>query len=127
MTRLERLQKDGIRRLGTPKRGFRYAGPEGKKVSRADLKRIDALRIPPAWTNVAINPSAGGMVQVVGMDAAGRWQYLYHDNHIKRSERKKFERLLKFAQALPQMRKAVARDLRRADLGRDRVLASMLR
>src|SRR2546430_1197763 len=99
MTQLERLQQKGIRRLGTPKRGFRYVTPEGTKASRADLKRIDALRIPPAWTNVAINPSAGGTVQAVGMDAAGRWQYLYHDTHVKRRERKKFERLLKFAQA----------------------------
>ena len=127
MTQLERLQQKGIRRLGTPKRGFRYLTAEGTKVSRADLKRIDALRIPPAWTNVAINPSAGGMVQVVGMDAAGRWQYLYHENHVKRRERKKFERLLKFAQALPQMRKVVARDLRRNDLGRERVMASIMR
>src|SRR6266446_3481727 len=122
MTQLERLQKTGIRRLGSPKR-FRYTTAEGAKVSRADLARIDALRIPPAWTNVAINPSPGGSVQVVGMDAAGRWQYLYHDNHVKRREQNKFDRLLKFAQALPQMRKVVARDLRRADLGRERVMA----
>src|SRR2546422_9022659 len=127
MTQLERLQKNGTRRLGSPKRGFRFTTAEGGKVTRADLARIDALRIPPAWTNVAINPSAGGMVQVVGQDAAGRWRYLYHDNHVKKRERKKFARLLKFAQALPQMRKVVARDLRRTDLGRERVMASMLR
>lgn len=127
MTHLERLQQNGIRRLGTPKRGFHYVAPNGAKVSGPDLKRIDALRIPPAWTGVAINPSAGGMVQAVGMDAAGRWQYLYHDNHVKRRERKKIERLLKFAQALPEMRRVVARDLRKTDLGRDRVMASILR
>lgn len=127
MTRLERLQNSGIRRLGTPKRGFRYQHASGAKVSAADLKRIAVLRIPPAWTKVAINPAAGGAVQVVGMDAAGRWQYLYHENQVKRRERKKFERLLKFAQALPQMRKIVARDLRKTDLGRERVMASILR
>ena len=127
MTQLEKLQEDGIRRLGTPKRGFRYVRANGTKVTRADLERIDALRIPPAWTSVAINSSAGGMVQVVGKDAAGRWQYLYHDSHVKRRERKKFERLLKFAAALPQMRKVIARELRRSDLGRDRVMAAMLR
>jgi DNA topoisomerase-1 len=127
MTQLERLQQKGIHRLGTPKRGFRYVAANGAKVSGADLKRIDALRIPPAWTDVAINPSVGGMVQVVGMDAAGRWQYLYHDNHVKRRERKKFERLLKFAQALPQMRQVIARNLRQTDLGRERVMASILR
>src|SRR5204862_5389251 len=57
----------------------------------------------------------------------GRWQYLYHESQIKRRERKKFERLLKFAQALPEMRKTVARDLRKSDLGRERVMAAILR
>jgi len=127
VTRLEQLQKNGIRRLGSPQRGFRYKRADGGKVAAADLKRIDALRIPPAWTNVAISPAAGGAVQVVGQDAAGRWQYLYHENQVRRRERKKFERLLKFAQALPAMRTVVARDLRRNDLGRERVMASILR
>ncbi|HXD33169.1 MAG TPA: hypothetical protein VN643_18750 [Pyrinomonadaceae bacterium] len=127
MTQLERLQNIGIRRLGTPKRGFRYQHADGSKVSAADLERIRALVIPPAWSNVAINPAAGGAIQAVGTDAAGRWQYLYHENQVKRRERKKFERLLKFGQALPTMRKIVTRDLRRADLGRERVMASILR
>jgi DNA topoisomerase-1 len=127
MTHRERLQKNGIHRLGSPKRGFRYAAADGAKVTRDDLTRIDALRIPPAWANVAINPSSGGMVQVVGTDAAGRWKYLYHEIHVKRGERKKFERLLKFAETLPQMRRLIARDLRKTDLGRERVMACILR
>ncbi len=127
MTRLEQLQKNGIRRLGTPKSGFRFKHADNRKVTAADLKRIEALRIPPAWTNVAINPAVGGAIQAVGMDAAGRWQYLYHEKQVKRREQKKFERLLKFSRALPEMRKAVARDLRRPDLGRERVMSSVLR
>ena len=127
MTSVERLQNFGIRRLGTPKRGFRYQTADGGKVAAADLKRIKSLVIPPAWTSVAINPSAGGAVQAVGKDAAGRWQYLYHENQVKRREQKKFERLLKFAQALPEMRRIVARELKRSDLGRERVMASILR
>jgi DNA topoisomerase I len=127
MTQLERLQKTGIRRLGTPNSGFRYQSANGAVVSRPDLARIKALRIPPAWTNVAINRSPQGMLQAVGADAAGRWQYLYHEAHIKRRERKKFERLLHFAQALPRMRKTVARDLRAPGLSRERVMASILR
>lgn len=126
-SQLQRLQNSGIRRLGTPKRGFRYQHTDGSKVAAADLKRIQALVIPPAWTNVAINPTASGAVQAVGTDTAGRWQYLYHENQVKRRERKKFERLLKFAETLPAMRKIVSRDLRRPDLGRERVMASILR
>src|ERR1700730_15406333 len=127
MTQLERLQKHGIGRLGTSGRGFRYAWADGLRVGREDLARINTLRIPPAWTDVAINRSPGGLLQAVGMDAAGRWQYLYHQTHIARGERKKFDRLLKVAQALPNMRKAVARELRKSGLGRERVLACILR
>lgn len=127
MTQLERLQRTGIRRVGTSNSGFGYKSASGAPVSRADLIRIKALKIPPAWTNVAINRSAYGVLQAVGTDSAGRWQYLYHENHIRKRERKKFERLLHFAQALPRMRKTVARDLRGPGLGREKVMAGILR
>jgi len=127
MTKLERLQTLGIKRLGSPARGFRFRTADGKKVSKTDLKRIDALRIPPAWKKVAINPSANGRVQVVGMDAAGRWQYLYHETHTRSQEARKFRRVVKFAQALPKLRKTIARDIRQPGLSRERVLATILR
>ena len=127
MTQLERLQTQGIRRLRTSGRRFRYVWADGTRVGREHLARINTLRIPPAWTDVAINRSPGGLLQAVGMDAAGRWQYLYHQNHIARVDRKKFERLLTFALALPNLRKAVARELRKPGLGRERVMACILR
>ncbi|HSE32900.1 MAG TPA: hypothetical protein VLA93_15105 [Pyrinomonadaceae bacterium] len=127
MTKLERLQTIGIKRFGSPARGFRYRNADGKKVNKTDLERIEKLRIPPAWKNVAINPSTNGRVQVVGMDAAGRWQYLYHENHTRSQDARKFRRLVKFAQALPKLRKTVARDIRQPGLTRERVLASILR
>jgi len=123
VTRLEQLQKTGIKRLGTASRGFRYKRADGKKVSAADLRRIDELRIPPAWTDVWINATAGGAVQAIGTDAAGRLQYLYHENHVRRQEAKKFRRVIKFAEALPGMRATVAANLRQPDLGRDSVMA----
>src|SRR6266850_1233517 len=127
MTRLEQLQKTGITRVGTIARGFRYKRADGKRVSAADLKRIDELRIPPAWTEVWINSAAGGMVQAIGKDAAGRLQYLYHQNHVRRQEAKKFRRIIKFAEALPSMRATIAANLREPDLGRDSVMACILR
>jgi len=127
MTQLERLQKHGIHRLRTSGKGFRYAAADETRVSRDDLARIKALGIPPAWTDVAINRTPNGQLQAVGKDAAGRWQYLYHATHIARGEKKKFDRLLKFAQALPNMRQTVARELRKPGLGRDRVMACLLR
>src|SRR5215217_9622642 len=126
MTKLERLQNIGIRRLGTPKRGFRYT-PVSGRLTKADLDRINDLKIPPAWTDVFINPAANGRVQAIGKDTAGRWQYLYHESHTRTQELRKFRRITKFAKAIPQMRVAVARHLRQPGLTRERVLAAVLR
>lgn len=127
MTQLERLQKNGISRLGTPAQGFHYVKANGADVSREELHRIKMLRIPPAWIDVAVSESPNAMLQVVGMDTARRWQYLYHENHVRKREQKKFNRLLKFADALPKMRRVVARDMRRPGFGRERVMACILR
>jgi DNA topoisomerase-1 len=127
MTRLQHLQKTGIKRLGSAGRGFKYKHADGQKVGAADLKRIQSLKIPPAWTDVAINTRAGGALQVIGKDAAGRWQYLYHENHTRRQDTKKFQRIIAFAEALPKMRATVALHLRQPGLGRERVLASIMR
>jgi DNA topoisomerase I len=127
MTRLEKLQQTGIRRTGTHAAGFGYETADGGRVHGADLERIEALKIPPAWTEVAINPRPGGMLQAMGLDVAGRWQYLYHENHTRRQEQKKFKRLMMFAAALPMMRKRVARHMSDPGLGREKVMACILR
>src|SRR5882762_972322 len=105
MTRIEKLCAKGIRRTGSPARGFRYLNADGRKVKGADISRIENLKIPPAWTDVCINSAAAGAVQAVGRDAAGRWQYLYHENQVRHRERRKFRRLIDFAEKLPAMRK----------------------
>jgi DNA topoisomerase-1 len=127
MTAIERLQAQGIHRTGTPKLGFKYVTAEGRPASKDDLARIRQLGIPPAWTEVAVNPAATGRIQVVGKDAAGRWQYLYHDSHVRQRERKKFIRLIEFAESLPAMRAAVNRDLRKTGLEKERVIAGIIR
>jgi len=127
MTRIEKLCAKGIRRIGSPARGFRYLNAEGRKINRAELSRVEALKIPPAWTDVCINSTASGALQAMGKDAAGRWQYIYHDSHVRLRERKKFQRLIDFAEKLPAMRKTVAKDLRQNGYPRERVMASILR
>jgi DNA topoisomerase I len=127
MTHIERLQLRGIRRSQRGKRSFAYETPDGRQVSRADAARIDGLRIPPAWTHVAINPAASGRLQAIGKDQAGRWQYRYHIEHVKAQDRKKFNRLVHFGRSIPAMRSTVARHLLRPGLSRERVMACMLK
>ena len=126
MTRYESLQNTGIHRVGTPKRGFKYLRP-GARVSAEDLKRIHELKIPPAWIDVWINSVPGGAVQAIGRDAAGRLQYLYHINHTRRQDAKKFKRVIQFAEALPKMRTTVSSQIKQPGLGKEPVMASILR
>ncbi len=127
MTRIERLQQNGIRRVGSPKRGFRYRTADGRPAGAKDLARIRSLVLPPAWKDVAISASPTAFLQAVGRDAAGRWQYRYSEAHVRRREARKFQRLVHFAAALPRMRTAVARDLALPGFPREKVLACILR
>jgi DNA topoisomerase-1 len=126
-TIIEWLQSRGIQRRGSKRSGFHYRGPEGTPVTGKDRERIDALRIPPAWRSVAIHPSASGTVQVVGLDAAGRWQYRYHRAHIEKRERRRRERLIRFTGALPRMRRVIASALALPGMSKEKVLAGILR
>jgi DNA topoisomerase-1 len=107
---------------------FRYRSPTGRPVrDAATLKRIRALAIPPAWTEVWICPDARGHIQAIGRDARGRKQYRYHARWREVRDRTKFDRMLAFAEALPRIRRALERDLRRPGLPRSKVLAAIVR
>ncbi len=127
MTWVERLHATGILRRGNPRSGFSYRRAGGGAIRPHDLQRIRSLRLPPAWQDVAINSSHRGRVQAVGRDKAGRWQYVYHPEHVRRREWLKFQRLLRFGAALPRLRAALQTDLRARELTRDRVLATVVR
>jgi DNA topoisomerase-1 len=122
MTTVEELQRVGIHRVGTPKRGFRWVG-----ASKQDLGRLYDLKIPPAWTDVAVSRSPRAKVQAVGKDKAGRWQYRYNDRAVVEREQKKYDRLVAFGRGLPRLRKEIDRGLALPGLPRDRVMACILR
>lgn len=116
------------RRVGTPKRGFRYIGANGHALTAdATLERIRALVIPPAWTDVHISPDPGRKVQVWGYDAAGRKQYRYSERHVARQDSKKWKRVLRVAAALPELRAVTNEHLQRERLDREKVLATVVR
>jgi DNA topoisomerase-1 len=117
----------GIRRRRRGK-GFEFLDDSGRKVTvAADLERIAELRIPPAWEDVWICPHPSGHLQATGVDAAGRKQYLYHEQWRTRRDQEKFDEMIDFARSLPGMRRQVARDLRKRSMSRERVLASAVR
>ncbi|MBV8395909.1 MAG: DNA topoisomerase IB [Actinobacteria bacterium] len=128
MSRLRRVECSGAgivrRRRG---RGFEYRDATGNRVDDEVMARIRALAIPPAWTDVWICPDPRGHLQAVGTDAAGRRQYLYHQQWRARRDQEKFDRMLAFARALPRVRRTAERHLHEDGLGRDRVLSCAVR
>ena len=128
MVRLRRSDANapGIRRVRSG-RGFRYLDPEGVPVTPELRERIEALVIPPAWTDVWIAPHANGHIQATGLDGLGRRQYLYHPTWREQKDRIKFDRVLALAETLPAARRGVTIDLRRDDLSRERALAGAFR
>jgi DNA topoisomerase I len=119
----------GIRRLGSKEKGFfyRYPGTGETVREKRVLRRIENLKVPPAWEEARIARSPSAKVQAIGYDSAGRLQYLYHPRYRERKEREKFERILRFSDALPEMRRITTNHLRHKYLDREKVLAAMTR
>jgi DNA topoisomerase-1 len=117
----------GWRRLGSRRR-FRYVDADGREITDEDaLERIRALAIPPAWRDVWISPRPRSKIQATGYDAAGRKQYRYHPDFRARREQEKYDRLIRFAERLPQLREAMARHMELEGLPQEKVAAVAVR
>jgi DNA topoisomerase-1 len=117
----------GIRRLRNGK-SFTYKDADGNTVrDRATLKRIKSLAIPPAWMDVWICGRPDGHLQATGRDQRGRKQYRYHPRWRAVRDEHKFNHMLAFGEALPRIRLRVEEDLGQRGLGREKVLATVVR
>lgn len=107
---------------------FRYVDARGNRIADpAKLARIESLVIPPAWRDVWISPRANASLQATGVDAAGRRQYLYHPDFRAQQEQAKYDKLIKFAEKLPDLRLSMADHMELEPLHRDRVSAVAVR
>jgi DNA topoisomerase-1 len=120
-------RKRGWRREGSHGR-FRYYDARGNRITDDDkLARIQALVIPPAWREVWISPSSTAKLQATGMDKASRRQYVYHADFRARQEQAKYDKLIRFAEQLPDLRTAMSEHMDRDSLDRERVSAVAVR
>jgi DNA topoisomerase-1 len=116
------------RRRGTKRRGFRYEDSTGRPITaEADLQRIQSLVIPPAWANVRISPRSGSRLQAIGTDTKERVQYLYHPQYAARQQQKKYEKIIRFGEHLPLLRRRTNEDIAGDGLTRERVLSVVVR
>ena len=85
-------------------KGWSYRGPAGRITDLAQRARLAALAIPPAYTEVWINPDPHADLQATGRDEAGRKQYIYHPDWLEARAAAKFDTLGVFGRALPTLR-----------------------
>jgi len=119
--------KPGITRTrkGT---GSGYFDPDGKRITdRDEIDRLNAVALPPAYTEAWFCPDPDGHLQATGRDARGRKQYRYHEDFRARRDKSKYGDTIEFGAALPRLRKRVEGDLKKRTLNRDTVLAAVVR
>ncbi|HET9335772.1 MAG TPA: DNA topoisomerase IB [Sphingomicrobium sp.] len=113
------------RRVG---RAWAYFDEQGKRViDRDEIDRLNAVALPPAYTDAWFCKDPNGHLQATGRDARGRKQYRYHPGYRSKRDASKYDGCLEFGQALPRLRARVERDLRKIKLERDTVLAAVIR
>jgi DNA topoisomerase-1 len=106
---------------------FCYYLNDKKITEQKTLDRIKKLVIPPAWTNVWINPHANGHLQATGRDIKGRKQYRYHTNWRQVRDENKYSKLISFAESLPDIRRKTEEHLRKQGLPKEKVAAIVVR
>jgi DNA topoisomerase-1 len=117
----------GITRMRSG-RGWAYYDADGKRITvRDEIDRLNAVGLPPAYTDAWFCPSGEGHILATGIDAKGRKQYRYHPDFRTARESEKFDQCLAFGNLLPKVRKRVEADLAQRALNRERALASVVR
>ncbi|RPF70754.1 DNA topoisomerase IB [Aurantiacibacter spongiae] len=117
----------GITRKGAG-RGWAYYDPQGKLITdQAERKRLNAIALPPAYTDAWFCPAPNGHILATGVDGRGRKQYRYHPQFRAARESEKFDACLVFGKLLPLVRKRVEQDMRSTRPTRERAIASVVR
>lgn len=116
------------RRSGSNSKKFKYFDVKNNRITDEEqLARIKSLVIPPTWRSVRISPNAGGKIQAVGIDKSGRIQYKYHAKFAEKQQKRKFAKIEKFGEHLPNLRRITNEHLALEGFPREKVLAVMIR
>lgn len=109
-------------------RYWQYFDALGKRITdRDEIDRLNGIGLPPAYRDAWFCPSRNGHIQAIGYDDKGRKQYRYHPDFRNRQEAAKYDRCPEFGKVLPKLRRRVEADLKKRKLGRDTVIAAVVR
>jgi DNA topoisomerase I len=120
------MAKRYVDRKRTGRKSFDYFNDGQPVTAKHELEYYKSIGVPPAWQDVKISVSPNARILATGVDKAKRLQYIYNPKFRARQEKEKFERILRFARALPKMRETTAKHLRHANLDREKVLAAIV-
>lgn len=121
------MRQTWLLRNGKKRGRFSYVTASGSAVGAKRAAEIDALAIPPAWTDVHVAASERAAIQAWGFDARGRKQYRYHPSAVKRGQTRKYYRVRQMARDLPSIRRRVHTDFRQKQFSRNKVSAAIVR
>lgn len=110
------------------RQSWAYFDADGDRITdRAEIDRLNAIGLPPAYQEAWFCADPDGHLQATGIDARGRKQYRYHADFRAKRDNAKYDGMLEFGKALPRLRRRIEQDLRKRALGRDTVLAAIVR
>jgi DNA topoisomerase-1 len=85
-----------------------YYNKTGKQVVESNqLERLNKLRVPPAWGNVWYTSSPKCHIQVHGIDANGKRQYILSEKWVNNSRYTKYLRMKSFIKDLKSFKKKI--------------------
>ncbi len=109
-------------------RYWQYFDDKGKRLTNRDeIERLNAIALPPAYTDAWFCKDDNGHIQATGQDARGRKQSRYHPDYRAKRDASKYDGCREFGEALPKLRRRVEKDLRKRKLGRETVVAAVVR
>ena len=90
-----------------------YVDENKKRVkNKTDLKRIENMRIPPAWNKVVVSKDPESKVQAIGIDEKGRSQFIYSQEHKDKSKNEKYKRVNDLGKKMSKITRAIRSDLK---------------
>ena len=108
--------------------GWGYWDANGKRIADRDgIDRLNAVGLPPAYTDAWFCSDPNGHIQATGYDDRGRKQYRYHPGFREAQEAAKYDRCGAFGERLPRLRAKVERDLKLRGLCKDKAVAAVVR
>ena len=111
------------------KGAFRYLDQRGRQITRRRRRSSgsSSSRSRLRGRTSGSRRARRAKLQATGYDKAGRKQYLYHPDFRAAQEQAKYDKLIRFAEKLPELRAAMAEHLDKDGLDRERVSAIALR